>query len=276
MNKVILVILGIVLTLSACSSNKEEKQLSDKEDISALSSPNDQILNFSLDGISQDEKTRWNIQGDAVDVDSNSSMIDITKVVTKAYNQQGSVTLTADKGKFDRIKNIVHVESNVVVTNTDGVWLNTNSLDWDANTQQVSTDTFVTLQKDNLQVSGLGANAQPDLKKIVFKEENTVLIQPNTVVTCSGPLHIDYEKNLAIFKEDVIITDQQGRIFGNQMDVFLDPETKKITKTVAVGNVRIERGLNSTFSQKAIYLAEERKVILTGQPTLFIYPNEGS
>lgn len=263
------------LFLSACSHHKDNK-LANKEDLSALSGSGDKMLNFCLDGITKDEKRRWSIQGDAVDTSSNSSIIDMTRIIAKAYDQQGSVTLTADKGRFDQDKNIVHAQSNVVVTNSEGVHLNTNSLDWDADTQQISTNDFVTVQKDNWQVSGLGAFALPDLKKIIFKEENTVMVQPDTVITCSGPLNIDYEKNSAIFRDDVIINHKKDRIFSDRMDVFFDPKTKKIVKVVALGNVRIEQTDNSTFSQKAVYLAEEGKVTLTGHPQLFIHPEQGS
>ncbi len=273
MNKFLFIVLSMSLVVTSCSSHKH-KQASSKEETSALSGSSDRALTFSLDGISTDGKSRWNVKGDTADISSDSSVIDITKVIANAYGPKGKVNLTADRGKFDKLKNFVHVESNVVVTTSDGIYLNTSSLDWDTNTHQATTAAFVSVQKDNLQVSGLGAFAQPDLKKILFKQENTVLVQPKTVITCSGPLQMDYEKNVAIFKDDVIVTDQKGRIFSDKMNVFFDQKTKKMSKAIAVGNVKIEQGLNNTFSQKAVYLAKEGKVILTGQPQLFIYPHQ--
>jgi LPS export ABC transporter protein LptC len=264
------------LLLSACSHHKDSKLANKKEDLSAVSSSGDKMLNFCLDGIAKDGKSHWSIEGATVDMSSNSSIIDMAMIIAKAYDQRGSVTLTADKGRIDQDRNIVYAQSNVVVTNTEGVYLNTNSLDWDANTERLSTNDFVTVQKDNWQVSGLGAFAQPDLKIIVFKQENTVMVQPDTVITCSGPLNIDYEKNLAIFQDDVIINHKKDKVFSDKMNVFFDPKTKKIVKAVAIGNVKIEQSDNSTFSQKAVYLAKEGKVILTGQPQLFIYPKQGS
>jgi LPS export ABC transporter protein LptC len=275
MPKVIIIIIAVSFLLGGCAPHKD-KRLVDKEDASALSTSGDKILDFCLDGVTSDGKKRWSINGDSVEITSNSSLIDIIKLTAKVYDQEGNVTLTADKGQFDREKNIVHAQSNVVITNSDGVYLNTDYLNWDANTQQADTDDFVTAQKDNWQVCGLGAFTQQDLKKVLFKQENTVLIQPDTVITCSGPLNVDYEKNLAVFEDDVIITRKEDRIFSDKMDVFFDAETKKITRAVALGNVKIEHLNNSTFSQKAVYLAGEGKIILTGQPQLFIYPKQGN
>ena len=39
-------------------------------------------------------------------------------------------------------------------------------------------------------------------------------------------------------------------------------------------NVKIRQGQSSTLSERAVYLAKEGRVILTGAPQLVIYPDE--
>lgn len=74
MYKTIFILLAIILTLTACSSNKN-KQLLSKEDTSALATNSDQMLTFCLDGISRDTKTRWSIQGSREQDIANSKRI---------------------------------------------------------------------------------------------------------------------------------------------------------------------------------------------------------
>ena len=93
-----------------------------------------------------------------------------------------------------------------------------------------------------------------------------------TVITCDGPLDIDYEKNLAVFNNNVKIVDEKGEVTSNRLDAYLNRQTKAIVKAIAKGEVKILRNNNYSYSDEAVYLAREHKVVLTGRPKIVIYP----
>ena len=49
----------------------------------------------------------------------------------------------------------------------------------------------------------------------------------------------------------------------------------KITKIVALGNVKIVKGENLSYCDKAVYTAADNKIILTGTTKFIIYSTEG-
>ena len=65
--------------------------------------------------------------------------------------------------------------------------------------------------------------------------------------------------------------DEKGKIYSDKMKAFLDPVTKDIIKVIAEGEVKVVRGEDSTYSQKAIYTTENQKIILLGRPRIYIH-----
>ena len=48
----------------------------------------------------------------------------------------------------------------------------------------------------------------------------------------------------------------------------------RIEKIVARGNVKITRGENISYSDEAVYTAQDKKITLSGKPRLIIYSAE--
>lgn len=91
------------------------------------------------------------------------------------------------------------------------------------------------------------------------------------VITCDGEVQFDYEKNQAYFNDNVKVVSDDGNIDADKITVNLDSSTKKIHNIVAEGNVKITRGENITYSDKATYIEGDKKIVLTGRPKLIIY-----
>lgn len=91
-----------------------------------------------------------------------------------------------------------------------------------------------------------------------------------TMITCDGPLVIDYKKNKATFQNNVKVKDVQGDIFADRIDVYFNKDTRRIRLVVARGNVRIVNEGNVTYSEKAIYLVGQGRVVLPKRPRLVI------
>jgi LPS export ABC transporter protein LptC len=91
------------------------------------------------------------------------------------------------------------------------------------------------------------------------------------IITCDGPLEIDYAKNLAIFNKNVKVNDSRGKIFSDVMEVYFDTKTQTVKEVIATGNVEIHQAENSSYSDKAIYRAIDGRITLLGSPKLVIY-----
>ena len=66
-----------------------------------------------------------------------------------------------------------------------------------------------------------------------------------------------------------------GVIDADKITINLDPSTRRVKEIVAEGNVKIKQGENITYSDKAVYVEAERKILLTGKPKLVIYQEGG-
>ncbi len=149
-----------------------------------------------------------------------------------------------------------------------------------------------------------GASGEPDLKKVSLEKDVTVNINPSVdakteettgqkkiVITCDGPLEIDYGKNIATFSNNVKVDTQDALIESDKMDVYfggtgagkdmpaeqagMAAMGNKIEKIVARGNVKIRQGENVSYSDEATYAALDKKITLSGKPRLVIYSAEG-
>ena len=96
-----------------------------------------------------------------------------------------------------------------------------------------------------------------------------------TVITCDAEVEFNYEKNEGYFNENVHVVNAEGTIDADKITVYLDSSTKAVKTIVAEGNVKIQRGENTTYSDKATYIEADKKIVLSGAPRLVIY-QEGS
>lgn len=232
--------------------------------------PMHKLYSFSFAKYTPSGEKEIEIEGDSADILAQT--VNLMNVVAKAYAEETPVTITADRGNYDKVANKVNLKKNVVATTENGTRLLTDELQIHPTEQRMETESQAEVKKDNINVEGIGAVGDSNLKKVKFKKNVTVIIQdPNdktlqpTVITCDGPLIVDYEKNIAQFKKNVIAEDSRGKLSADQMDVYYDKVTRKVAKIIALQNVVIENPDGSkTYSDSVIYLADEGKIILGG------------
>ncbi len=259
-----------------------------------------QINDFSLAGYGDRGKKTWDIAGKTADIFADK--IKLKQITGNMYGDE-NIKLTADKGDFNKAEGKIHLEQDVVITTDSGAKLTTNSLDWDRKNDVVATPDKVNIVRDNMVAEAVGATGKPALSKVSLEKEVTVQILPanekgkppvteadKIVITCDGPLSIDYEKNFATFNNNVKVDRQDSQIYSDRMDIYFnrnsenknsgDEENKpgmmssKIEKIVAHGNVKIIRGPNVSYSDEAIYSALDNKITLLGRPKLILYSTE--
>jgi LPS export ABC transporter protein LptC len=253
-----------------------------------------QVGDFSLSGFGDKGKKSWDLAGKSADI--FDEMVKLKKVVGNNYAQNDTINLTADNGDFNKKSGLVHLQDNVIITTSSGTKLTTDTLDWDRKQQIVSTLDKVNLTRADMNLSGQGASGQTGLKQIMLDKDVRLDIQAldkqvnkkeKIAITCDGPLDVDYEKNIAIFNNNVKVEKPDLIIYSDKMQVYFTPKqqnkasvqgvaaiSSSLKKIVALGNVRIIRGENISYSQEAIYTAIDKKITLTGKPQIIIYQTE--
>lgn len=256
------------------------------------------IADFSLSGFGEEGKKTWELSGKSADIFSD--VVLLKDISGKLYGEE-DIMLTAQEGSFDKQQALVHLENDVVITTSGGAQLTTDSLDWDRKNQVISTKDSVNIKKEEMTTTAQGAVGHPDLNKISLEKDVTVEISSETkqhndsatpdktIITCDGPLEIDYQNNTAVFNNNVKVERNDIVIFSDIMDVYFAMSNKEKTtvssespsvmganldKIISKGNVKIIRGENISYSEEAIYTASDKKIILTGRPKLVIYSTE--
>lgn len=258
-----------------------------------------QFSEFNLVSYGEKGKKLWEIDGKSADI--LSDIVKLTQIVANVYGAEEDINIKADSGSFDKNENKMHLQDNVVITTNKGAKMVTDSLDWDRKAELVTTKDTVNLESKSMIAQGQGAQAEPNLKKFNLEKDVKVQIKPedektskkdvlkNRIdITCDGPMEVDYNNNLAVFKNKVCVDDGTMQLYSDTMDVHFSTTGAKsssddksgsmggsIIKIVAKGNVRIVRGENTSYSQEAVYLAQDKKIILSGKPKLVIYSTEG-
>jgi len=196
-----------------------------------------------------------------------------------AYSKDGKVKFQSKKAKFKDGR--IEMKNNVKIETERGLSLDTDFLVWDKKKDLIHTNNTVNLKKDkDLEITGKGFEASTVLKKASLEKNVVVTIKEDkkrrdyVMVTCDGPLEIDYEKGRAIFYNNVKVNQKESQLFSDKATMYFDAKDKKLIKIVAEGNVRIIRGENTSFSQKATYFAQTKRVVLEGSPRLVVFPKE--
>lgn len=202
------------------------------------------VLSFNLEGLSDKGAKKWDVNGKAAEAVSENE-IRLDSIVAKAYGEEAQATITADTGIYNKVKNNVLLEKNVKATIES--------------TQEFTKD-FVSVSGETASKTG---GQDPARQK-----------KTRTVITCDGEVLFDYERNQAYFNKNVKVVNDDVNIEADKITVNLDMTTKKIRDILAEGNVKIARGDNITYSDRAIYIDSEKKVVLTGQPKLVIYRDD--
>jgi len=219
------------------------------------------------------EKKKWELKGKEALV--FNKYVEIEDLEAKYFLKNRIIDLKSDKGRIIKPMKEVYLKDNVRVKTSDGISLFSSSLAWKNNL--LFTEDKVELKRDNLKIIAKGLRAEESLKKVNFQKEVKVdFYEKNNkiVITCSGPLEIDYNQAKAIFNKDVVVTSEEGRIEADKGIVYFDKDKKKIIKIVCEGNVKIEREGNISFAKRATYLDKEKKIILEGNPRLVIFPKQ--
>jgi len=258
------------------------------------SSEPQQMEDFNLTGYGADGSKTWEVAGASMDMLDDK--IKITDITARMFGERENLVVTADHGNFDKQTGIVRLTDNVRAVTDGGLKLNTEVLDWSQADRVITTDELVLVERENMTAVATGLEAEPDAKIAKFekdviltiergKEQEKAAPEPpkaleepfggpgKLVITCDGPMELDYDKQVAVFHDNVKVTSEgdQGTMVADKMTVLFDSATRQIDRIEAQGNVQIQRDENISYSDGAVFTNAERKVILTGRPKLVLF-----
>jgi LPS export ABC transporter protein LptC/lipopolysaccharide transport protein LptA len=232
---------------------------------------------FNLEGFTKDGDKAWDVHGTKADFVGNT--IELIDVDANRYGEQ-EVNLKARNGVIDKVTGYIHLEDDVVITSAQGTQLRTDSLDWHKEQDLVSTEDAVKItdKEKGMEATGTGLKAHPELKTAQMDKDVTVTVntkpQSNTgtviVITCDGPMEIDQQNNKGVLQDNVVAIQEDRTLKADRMEVSFDPLNKQIKEIVCIGNVIIIQGENSTYSDRAVYNAMDKKLTLVGRPKLIL------
>jgi len=244
MIKYIFVIFLILFTVSGCAKEEKIAEAPAAKPTSNLTeNVTQQVETFTLTSGGDDAESNWQLEGDSADIVEDD--VNLKNVRIKSKSKDSSVTMKAKTGMIRKREDKGIFKEDVVLAYDDGTTLTTDEIDWSFKSE--------------------AANAVGNVKM------NT---SSGSVIKCSGPLTLDYKKNIAVFNKDVSIENDKGSMSSKKMVVFFNPAKKNISRVEATGDVRLIRGNSVSMSEKAIYFIDDGKAILTGNPIVFVDQEE--
>ncbi|MFQ5953265.1 MAG: LPS export ABC transporter periplasmic protein LptC [Candidatus Omnitrophota bacterium] len=269
----IVIAIGVLTFYWVKSSEDAPKQTMGKDtNIDHLKGLEQKVTAFNIDGRTSKGVKQWHLEGNTAEmIDGKIYFNDLAAI---AYGEEATVNLVSDKGIYDKENGEVTLIGNVKVTSDDGSVLTTEKATWSQKTKYISSDVLVRIERDNMVATGKGGMASSSDKMAMLKENVEVKIEPDTKVNSDGPLVVKHDENIAVFSDNVKVEDKDGKLFADKLTVHLSPETQKIAKVVAEGNVKVRRGRSYTISEKAIYTESTKSAKLLGNPQVIIDPGE--
>lgn len=233
----------------------------------------EQVQSFSISGFSESGEKTWEVKGRTADILTET--INLSDIKGNSYGDEVKVNLKADEGVFDKGSNNLELKKNVVAVTDEGTKLTTQRLNWNAEKELINTDEYVLIEREDMDLEGIGGSAKPDLRTAQLdKEVKLKLKDRSTVITCDGPLEVDYNKNISYFYNNVKLDDGKTQIYSDKSTAYFDPKQRVVTRVFCEGNVKILRGEDVTYAEELTYLPDEGKVVLTGRPKIIIHSTD--
>ena len=277
-------LLSLVSLASGCAKSGGQKSAESTGAAASAVEPEatQAMSEFTLTGYKPDGGKSWDLKGEGASVEGN--IVTIRRPDAVGYDPLRTAYLTATLAEVDQVTRHVRLEHEVTIHTTDGLWLTSPVLHWIPDQNQMATDQPVRIETDHMLLRGRGATGLTQLKEATILKDIELVLNPSdhdlpaggakqVIITCDGPLHLDYERNVATFEQNVHVKDPNGDLYSDQLTAYLDPATHTIKYAEATGHVRIHQDRNTALSERAVYEPAIGKITMVGKPSLLLYPS---
>lgn len=134
--------------------------------------PDSEIDGFRLTQTREGDRL-WVLSASRALVYEEADRVELERLRVDYFDDEGGVrsTLTATEGLLRRRTNDMEARGSVVVVAHDGTRLVTERLTWNERTGKIESDRFVRVTQGDDVFTGVGLEADPDLKNIRVKSE---------------------------------------------------------------------------------------------------------
>lgn len=230
-------ILITVLAANGCSKKDEPQKARETlagEESLALKQ---EVYTFKVEGFNKDKKVQWGLEGESAKVILDK--VNIKNLRAVYHGNDMTFTIFADSAVYDKKTQNIELKTNIVGKTSDGGELATDYANWNAEAEEITTDSHVVVKRENITCRGRGLVTRPRLKRVAFEKEVEVDIAPDKKIVCSGPFELDQEKRVAIFNNNVKITDKDSETLTDKLTVYLKAKTNEVERIVTEGNVEV-------------------------------------
>lgn len=246
-----------VLGLWSCRLRAEEN---------SLSTLSEEVKGFMMTMVNKKGKSTATVSGSMANLLSGN-IIEIDDVIVRIYKPKPGdpdIIIHTTKGTYDRMTNVVETDEFVRINHMDTV-ITGSGIYWEPDRSLLKIKSNVKVKYHTQRKSASSEQAG----KGEGQPEEAV-----TVITAEGSGKMNYRKNNAVFRKNVVVTDPQVTLKAERMKIFFDPQSKgQIAKIEAYGQVQIEQPARKSSSRKAVYYTAEDKALLIGNPRIVQGPD---
>ena len=154
----------VVVGAAACSSKKQPPVAAH----SPLADSADQVMYGARFNLTDKGLQRAQLHADTAYFFEDNTRIELEKVHTTFFTATGAknAVLTSERGRFNSRTNNMVARKNVVVVTEDGRRLTTPELNFNQQTNQISSDSAFVMTEPNRRLEGIGFRSDPDMKNI--------------------------------------------------------------------------------------------------------------
>lgn len=264
-----------------------------------------EVQGFSFLGQSDDGVTEWVAKG-ARGILESAHKYRVFQLTLEVYagfdaatGEQQILRLKSDTGRVNRRSNEALLDKNVVVELDRNTRLYTQQLQYEPDGSRMVCDEPVRLEGKDMHITGSGLRIEVPIERAtILRDVQVTLVNvsggildsagptagPATTPTaartitvrCTGELVFQRELNNASFHDDVEVTQGGTTLCADELVVFLDPQTKKLTSAVATGNVTLADETTSAKGSKFTWEQQTQIATLYGDPKISILTAQAS
>ncbi len=168
--------LGLAFMVGLAGCGSEDRVI--PRPTTARELPSQEVRHFSLEE-SDTGTPEWILTSEYAAIFDRRGVIVARGVAVDFFDSKGAKYshLTAKEGEIKRPTNDMEARGNVVVTTTDGVRIQTESLRFLNRERLIVSDAYVKLERNGDVVTGIGFESDPSLEHFAIKREVKAQVQ---------------------------------------------------------------------------------------------------
>jgi len=194
------------------------------------------VYHFRLEGLTKEGKDQWYLEGKFAKVVGSDVIIrDI-----KGEGSKGDIeaVLIADGGVYNKETGVTELKGNVLIATSDNGRISMDYARWDTSKEEITTDSDVKIEHSGITLDGTGAIVKPNQEWAELTKNIKAIDSTKRIITCEGPLQVNYKKRVAIFNNNVVIVDPEGKICAEKLIAYFNPDTREIERLEWIGDVK--------------------------------------